>query len=80
MTNCEFCLNYVWDEDYGERVCCVPWTRTKWATACSAAHGTARFFSWMMNTKSFKSRIEKGAFLGGRRFLYLKLNKYSYFT
>jgi hypothetical protein len=24
MTNCEFCLNYVWDEDYGERVCCVP--------------------------------------------------------
>ena len=24
MTSCEWCLNYVWDEEYGMRVCCVP--------------------------------------------------------
>ena len=56
MTSCEWCLNYVWDEEYGMRV--FLWTKTKCVTAWVAARANARFFRWMMNTKSSKSRTE----------------------
>lgn len=51
MTSCEWCLNYVWDEEYGMRVCCVPLDEDE---MCDCLGGRTRECSFFQMDDEYK--------------------------